>query len=262
MPDLRLVLADLDDTLMSTARKQADTSACRLVALNKKGEPSSWQSPAQAALWQWLGQFGEVVPVTARNRAGLDRVDLPLSDHAVWNHGASLAIHGVLDQEWQAVIQGDLDALERDGIWETVRATLETWLATRSNVPPTVLRNNPHPEFQDRRFQMEIKQAGVGQYVPDLAARLQAAVGDRLWVYPHYDVVAVLPQRVRKEHAVARLLAALQPAFTVGAGDSPTDLPFMRLCDSLVMPSESLMARLMAHRLDTTQHALSTRDLS
>lgn len=261
MAQTRLVLADLDDTIMSTARKQTDLAACTLAALNKRGEPSSWQNAAQRALWGWLGQFGDVVPVTARNRAALDRVNLPMSLHAVWNHGASLAIGGVLDQAWQAQIQADLDELHAQGVWEAVYAHLEAWLQGRPDLPPTVLRNTPHVEFQGRRLQLEIKQPGVGQHVPELVERVRAVVGDRLWVYPHYDVVALLPRRVHKENAVERLLATLKPDVTVGAGDSPTDLPFMRLCDTLVMPSQSLMGRLLARHLSETQDTLSTLEL-
>ena len=261
MAQTRLVLTDLDDTIMSTARKQTHLATCTLTALNKKGEPSSWQNEAQRALWGWLGQFGAVVPVTVRNRAALDRVKLPMSPHAVWNNGASLAINGVLDQEWQAQIQADLDDLHIQGVWEAVHASLKTWLLEHPDLPPTILRNVSQAEFQGRRLHLEIKQPDVGQHVPELVARVRAVVADQLWVYPHYDVVAILPQRVRKENAVARLLEALKPDVTVGVGDSPTDLPFMKLCDTLVMPSQSLMGRLLARHLSETQDTLSTLEL-
>jgi hypothetical protein len=248
-PD-RLVLADLDDTLFSTARKQGELGCCTLVALNKKGEPSSWQNPAQEALWTWLQAFGAIVPVTARNRKALERVNLPLSRHAVWNHGASVAIDGVLDAEWQATIQADLDAMEATGVWDRLTAALTTWIAQDPALEGTVLRNSAHAEFNDCRFQLEIKNPGIGRYAPALVRLVQATVGNALWVYPHTDVIALLPHRVRKETGAARLLDRLKPAFTVGVGDSPTDLPFMRLCDTVVAPRRSLLVQMAAAEIE------------
>lgn len=244
MPLDHLVLADLDDTVFSTTRKQSNLADCTHVALSAKGTRGSWQNPIQRELWRWLKGFGEVVPVTARNRAALSRVELPLSRHAVWNHGASLAINGVLDAQWHALIQADLDSLAEEQVWAQVQSRLEAWIEMNPNLAETVLRGKPHIEFQDRQFQLEIKLPGIGQHIQAITEVIAPVAAGRLWVYPHYDVVALLPRRARKELAVARLLETLKPSMTVGAGDSPTDLSFMRLCDVCVAPSQSLLIKM------------------
>jgi len=237
-----LVLTDLDDTLFSTARKQAEVATCAMVALSKKGTPSAYQNPVQAAIWAWLNQLGAVVPVTARNRAGLDRVTLPFSRHAIWNHGASIAIDGERDEPWHAAILGDLIALEP--LWEPLCAALATWAQATPGVERADLRNTPHVEFGGHRFQLEIKAPGIGAHGPAIAAIARSIVGDALWVYPHYDVIALLPRRAHKETAAARLLATLKPNLTIGVGDSPSDLSFMRLCHFVMAPSQSLLVKM------------------
>ena len=67
-----LILADLDDSLFQTRPKCGDwpDETLRLMSRLVDGSPSGYATPPQQGLMAWLAH-GEVVPVTARSRAGL-----------------------------------------------------------------------------------------------------------------------------------------------------------------------------------------------
>ena len=81
----------------------------------------------------------------------------------------------------------------------------------------------------------------------DAAGRLRPHLGDDYRLHQNGNNLAVLPAWLDKAHAVAHLLAkyhADHPALiSIGMGDSSSDLPYMRLCDYLLAPSASQIAR-------------------
>lgn len=228
---MRVVFSDLDDCLFATARKQpGDLAACRPVSTAPDGSVSGWQNPAQAALWDWLTAFGDVVPVTARTTEALARVQLPPSPHAIWCHGGAVRVQGQEDGRWRAQCQPVFDALRP--LWPLLQRALTAV-----------------PALGPVRFKITedstLGPLGLDLFAPAVerhAALVQAMatdLGGVVRVHTQQDRLTVLPAAIRKEHAVAHVIARLRPAFTVGVGDSLSDLPFLALCDHVVMPRAS-----------------------
>lgn len=230
-----LVFTDLDDTIMSTARKQAALETCTPASVTKEGITSGWQNPKQAALWTWLQSFGEVVPVTARTRDSLARVSLPFSDHAIWCHGASVQISGQEDAGWHA--QSQALFADMHSVWPKIQAATESL-----------------PSFAGARFsqvndpdfgptQLDIMLPGVSKNADFLSQIAQDICGDRAWMHVQYDRLTLLPEGIRKERAVAHMIDILRPMMSIGVGDSLSDVPFIGVCDVAVMPTASFVFR-------------------
>lgn len=237
-----LVLTDLDDTLFATRRKQpaADWPRCSVGSVDAAGEPSGLLNPTQQRFFTWLQSLGEVVPVTARVSAQLERVRLPMGRHAVWHHGASLRLNGDLDPVWHARSLQILDPLQ--DLFQRLAQTLgEDPLVA----PGTKLLREVLPALDGRAMQVVLKRRELAQDVAwnervDHHLRTLDPTG-RAWVHRQKDHLAILPRGITKEAAVDRLLDVLKPSLTVGCGDSASDVPFMRRCDYCVFPSRAFV---------------------
>jgi len=232
---LRLVFADLDDTLFSTPRKQSEPSVCTPVSWDPEGRPSGVASPTQKALWTWLEQWGEVVPVTTRMLHQLERVSLKFAPHAVWNHGASIRMNGVRDEVWHARTLSVLEPLQ-----DVFRCLTED-LAAAGSWPAAVVREQSDLDGRVGRLILKQKGSNLGARAAELRARVGAvAPAGSLWVHAQRDNLAILPCGLTKRGAVRHLIDVLRPTSTVGIGDSPSDVPFMRECDFCMFPRQSL----------------------
>ena len=96
-----LILADLDDSLFQTAPKCGDwpEEQLRLMSRLVDGSPSGYATPPQQALLAWLAH-GELVPVTARARDVLARVDIAQAPAICANGGCILMADGAPDPVW------------------------------------------------------------------------------------------------------------------------------------------------------------------
>lgn len=234
--NLQLVFTDLDDTLFATMRKQAEPSACIPVSHDVEGRPSGLASPTQQALWQWLTQWGKVVPVTARMGGQLNRVSLPFADHAVWNHGATVRLHGSRDESWHARTMTILNPLQE------VFRCLKKELAT-SGWPQTSLCEQDELDGCVGRLVLKEKGSTFGKRAEELRETVaRCAPPGSLWVHVQRDNLVILPVGITKSVAVRHLIDVLRPTATatVGVGDSHSDVPFMRECDFCVFPRQAM----------------------
>lgn len=232
---MRLVFTDLDDTLFATARHHTSVEGLPVASITKDGEPSGYQSQAHQDIWNWIQQFGEIVPVTARTKNALDRVNLSFSPHQVWNSGLSVQIDGVFDQLWHDQMAQILEKANTvmAPLWADIRAFHAT------SQEHLVIPNE---------FDGLVCQWGLRAPTPEIAREVKRALRERLaaenvpfWVHDQSEKwLYVTPNGMGKQYAVRHVLDTLNPQTSVGVGDNPSDIPFMRLCDYTLFPSQCL----------------------
>lgn len=235
---MKLVFTDLDDTLFASARRQVVTEDSTVASVKKDGSPSGYQNASQRAMFEALQQFGEIVPVTARTLAALQRVHLPFSKHIVWNFGASVQIDGEIDQVWRNRM---VDIFIKSNkiltpLWQDIRdlhAECDEELVTPTG------------------FEGLVTQWGLRAHTPEQAHQVKHTlesiiVSKKLpfWVHNQSEKwLYMTPIGVGKHHAVEHVINTLKPQATIGAGDNPSDIPFMKLCDYTVFPSKCFALR-------------------
>lgn len=240
-----VAFTDLDDTLFSSLRKQAqDDTSLIPVAYLKDGSPVSYTDARQRALLRWLEICSRVVPVTARSLSAFRRVDVPFSSYAVISHGATvLAPGGNIDASWTATVATRLH--EARPLMLSLRELLSTSAINADG----------------QLFTQVVKDEGRAVYVVAKHIGKNASVIERLanevampWLLanPGYRLhtngnnLAILPPGISKAIAAAyvqqRLREELGHFMSIGLGDSLTDAAFMLDCDFALMPARSQLA--------------------
>jgi len=235
-----VVFTDIDETLTRSARRSPPEPDALLAATDRAGEPTSYQSPAQGALFALLCGADRVVPVTGRSVDAYRRVRLPFHAEAVVHHGA-VVLHegGARDEDYHALVAAELRAA--DEVLASAFARVTNWIP-RARCPLRVYRqvvDGLTAEVCVKHVDPEGRELGEGG--DELEAAWASLDGVR--VYRNGNNLALLPAAVDKARAVAwlraRLLDRLGPLMTVGVGDSVTDYGFMAACDFYVVPSGS-----------------------
>lgn len=243
-----LAFVDLDDTLFSSARKQLHAQDLQPAARLRSGDVFSYSNPAQRGLQHLLACAQEIIPVTARSIEAYGRVLLPFSGRAVVSYGATILLPGGgIDPEWAghvapllAQARGELESLA-----EHVIAACEP---RSSGLQVQLVSDAADPAY------LVVRQAaGETRLVHEAALTVVAD-----WLTQHQGfklhvngrILAVIPPGLGKEAAVAYLIEQERRAhgtlFTVGAGDSLSDLAFMRLCDLALIPARTQLAAALA----------------
>lgn len=239
-------LMDLDDTLFQTQRKieawelptaQAENLVCATV--NKQGEPLSFMSARQAAFFNWLSTSTELIVVTARDRAEIQRVKLPFNSWQVLTHGAIiLKPDGRPLDAWQQCIHKQLMPLQKQ-INQLAELILE--YSGQNNLVFTL--HTDRFINDELTIYLAIKHAQKDhQILAKLAEQLSGLIPDfdeHFYVHVNANNLAILPHVIHKRHAVQFLLDHhLDPARpSFGFGDSLADLPFLQLLDWYGMPN-------------------------
>src|SRR3546814_11120304 len=100
-----VILTDLDDTLFQTMPKcPPGATDLRQMSSLMDGSPSGFATKLQQNFLLWL-EAGLVVPVTARGRDVLARVNIPSSPAICSNGGCILAGDGELDFIWHKQLE-------------------------------------------------------------------------------------------------------------------------------------------------------------
>lgn len=96
-----IALVDLDDTLFQTVGKcpGGTGEGLRLMSRLVDGSPSGYATQTQQNLLSWL-RMGKVIPVTARSRDVLARVDIEQAPAICSNGGCIIAPGGAIDRAW------------------------------------------------------------------------------------------------------------------------------------------------------------------
>jgi hydroxymethylpyrimidine pyrophosphatase-like HAD family hydrolase len=243
----KFVFIDLDDTLFQTLRKCGDTppDALQVRAYLKDGSPLSYATPKQQALWRWLDADSKLIPVTARDSSAFTRVDLPFAHDAVINHGAViLNENGDVDSDWWQYITAALPSYQHElfAVWRAVVA----YAQCDAGLNPYFI-----DDFGVTWYGVVKHKHGDEQALVDLLEAVikphPSILSGRLYWHCNGNNLAVLPTIIRKEAAVAFLMARYRQQhgelLTVGIGDSQTDSAFMGLCDYAMIPRNTQLGR-------------------
>lgn len=242
-----LAFVDLDDTLFSSERKQ-DCPQADLVpaALLRSGDAVSYSSPAQRALLRMLQAADQIIPVTARNIDAYRRVLIAFDGPAIVSHGATVLYpDGSVDPQWREVVAPKLQAAKHE--LKGLLAHLQEHVAD-TGLRPRLVFDGEQPVY------LVVKHAtGDADAVAMLARTVVTNwLGERddYTLHVNGNNLAVIPPGVGKAAAVSFLLdrerAQHGMPFTIGAGDSLTDLEFLQLCDVALLPGRSQLSQAMS----------------
>lgn len=250
-----IVFSDIDDTLMQTARKCVGQPDLLPGAYDKNGSAASFTTEAQRAMARLLQDNAYAfVPVTARSRDGLARVDLgkPFSSGAVVDFGA-----GVLneDSSYDQVWTDKLLACEKPESLHRTFSSLRTIVEQHWELQThRIQESNGFPAYLLLRPSCANSLSAIANYVAEL---LDADRPNSYYLHVTDRDVCVLPEFVNKGEAAAYMLQkhGWESDLLVALGDSLSDLSFMKSAHFMVAPSRS---RLAEH---STQLAKARREL-
>jgi len=247
-----VVLTDLDDTLFQTARKLPAGGETRAVlAARATNGHDSFATPGQLALLDWMDP-SRCVPVTARGTEAYSRVSLPFAGPGaiVANGAVVLDEHGEVNADWQARIQHVLDPVRDllDGLPDRLLAeaaghgiSIRTWLVQEPGCGGV---------YAVAKANDDASGGPLHALVPGLLDHLRIeadTTDDTRWrLHLNGNNLALMPPGISKALATAWLLERLRrdgELLAIGAGDSSSDLAFMRVCDLWMTPSGSQLDR-------------------
>jgi hypothetical protein len=229
-----IILADLDDTLFQTARKCPGGVAdgLRLMSRLNDGSPSGYASARQENLLAWL-RIGRLIPVTARSRSALVRVDIEQAPAICGNGGCIITDGGEIDQAWHDhLVAQARDGQTVDDVYATLTGALDAaafrhWIAAENGMPQFVVIKSNHDG---------------GEILAEVERDLAPLVPAGWRVHRNDNNLAYLPVWLSKRHAVRYLIEKLRAdapdAPIIGIGDSVSDVGFMDMCDFAMTPTK------------------------
>ncbi len=194
------------------------------------GSPSGYATPPQQALLGWLAH-GELVPVTARAREVLARVDIAQAPAICANGGCILTASGEPDMVWHDRLSAEARSAEAPaalypalthGLGEEYRH----WLVSEDGLDLyIVIKSN----------------TGDVPALTTLAEALRARLPAGWRIHANGNNLAFLPPWLSKRAAVRYLLEAVRKEtpgrLVVGIGDSWSDAGFLDLCHMAMIPT-------------------------
>ncbi len=234
-----VIFLDLDDTILQTAPKCPPAEPVEPAAVDRAGRALSFMTRAQRRLLAFWLERGTVIPVTGRTDEALARVTLKFESWRITHHGAVIRQpNDRLPAWWHDEIRPLLVAAQ-PLLWECA-ATLEQGAATGG------YRVRSHAVDEWLTY-ISVKANADEAALTELRARLVAAgLPGELALHHNGNNLAVTVRGAQKHDAVRRVAAELErdgPIVTIGAGDSLTDIPFLRVCDFALAPRDSQIQR-------------------
>jgi hydroxymethylpyrimidine pyrophosphatase-like HAD family hydrolase len=230
-----LVFTDCDDTLFQTERKCPNgvSSGLKCMSTLQGGTASGFATKRQEAFLSWL-RAGTVVPVTARSREVLARVDIEQAPAVCSNGGCIVTEAGEIDHEWhERLTQQGRNGPQIVDVYAAVTQGLSTdafrhWVVEEGGL--------------DLYIVIKSNQDDAGRLVT-LAEECSGSIPDGWRVHANGNNLAFLPGWLNKRNAVAylieKMLAEAPDTPLIGIGDSISDVGFMDLCDFAVAPTSS-----------------------
>ncbi|MDY7575095.1 HAD hydrolase family protein [Actimicrobium sp. CCI2.3] len=237
---IKVLFADLDDSLFQSREKCPEGVLLQPAAFLKDGAAISYTTPSQRDFLELALTSMTVVPTTARNHNAFRRVDISFCSYAVLDYGGVI-LHpdGSVDAVWQQEMQ-DAMALSHAGL-QRVMAVMNTYAVSCGyaatariiedfGTPFYVVMKDPDKR-SDRLAHIE--QQAVASWI--------ATEGTDFTIHRNGNNLAVLPKALNKAHAVQRVAQWLRAQhgeiITFGLGDSRSDARFMAACDYAIVPS-------------------------
>lgn len=235
MNHMPVALADLDDTLFQTAKKCPDgkTEGLRLMSRLVDGSPSGYATQLQQNMLDWL-RIGQVIPVTARSRDVLARVDIEQAPAICSNGGCIVATGGEIDQDWHSHLNSQASATDSIAdVYQALTNDIDThafrhWIVNENQLPLfIVIKTNLDND----------------DILSDLHANLQERLPAEWRMHRNGNNLAYLPTWLNKRHAAKYLIEKIRAdrpdVPIIGFGDSLSDVGFIDLCDYAMTPTRS-----------------------
>ncbi|MEI6643731.1 MAG: sucrose-6-phosphate hydrolase [Novosphingobium sp.] len=232
--DSMLILTDLDDTLFQTARK-CPPEATDLLTMSylADGQESGFATKRQQRMLNWL-QHGKVVPVTARSREVLGRVNIVQNPAVCSNGGCIVATGGEVDAAWHAHLHEKL----RLGV-----APAEVYGALCHHISGAEYRHWLVQEGDLDLYLVVKSNVDDGEILEAVEPELKAFLPDGWRCHRNGNNLAFLPPWLNKRDAAHYVIETArtgdQNLLIIGIGDSHSDVGFMDLCDYAITPTTS-----------------------
>ena len=235
-----VIFTDLDDTLFQTSRKLPGASGeTKVMSYTKDNGPSGYATERQSRILNWL-DAKRVIPVTARSRDVLARVNISQAPAICSNGGCIINQSGEVDAEWHSYM-----------------ALLETRHERIADVYPELTGKIDERDFrhwivyeEELPLYVVIKtNLSEDHHLDPLEEQIRSAKPYGWRVHRNGNNLAVIPPWLNKRSAVAHMLAKfreLDPHIpSIGIGDSHSDCGFMDLCDLAATPTSSQVWKLI-----------------
>jgi len=237
-----VILTDLDDTLFQTMPKcPPGATELRQMSSLLDGTASGFATKLQQNFLLWL-EAGLVIPVTARGRDVLARVNIQSSPAICSNGGCILDDKGELDLVWHS--QLEIASRHSDPVLDVYRAMTASLSEVRFR----------HWSVEENGLDLYIvikSNERDDQALAELETELAPLLPAEWRCHRNGNNLAYLPPWLSKRHAARYLIAkfrAEQPNQPIiGIGDSVSDVGFMDLCDFAAVPTKS---QLWTHIVD------------
>lgn len=243
------LFVDLDDTLFQTPIKVPNAQDLEPVAYLKSGDPISYTTAKQRALFAMFSRDMTLIPTTARNYDAMRRVDLPFSSYTIIDFGG-VVIHpnGAIDEEWAAIMRAEMvDALS--GL-NAIKHLIDNYAATNNlKARARVVEDCATPFYtlvKDPDKQASLLEQIEREVVLPWLADTGIDGGKNFCVHRNANNLAILPNTLNKARAVAYVRQKLEAEhgeiLTFGMGDSTSDARFMASCDYTIIPKGTQLA--------------------
>lgn len=230
-----VIFLDLDDTILQTAPKCPAHERVYPAATNRAGQALSFMTSGQRQLLDCWQAQGTVIPVTGRTDDALARVLIDFNSWRITHHGAVIRQpDGQLPSWWRERVAPRLQAAQ------PLLGELAEWL--ERDAATGGYRVHRHRVEQQLTY-LSVKSDEDAAVLVHLRRRLAAkGLPAELVLHHNGNNLALTVGGAQKQDAVRWVMATLAqegPLLTIGAGDSLTDLPFLRLCDFALVPKDS-----------------------
>lgn len=234
-----VIFLDLDDTILQTAPKCPPGEPLIPAAMDRAGQPLSFMTRAQQRLLELWRERAVVIPVTGRTDDALARVAIEFTSWRIAHHGAVIRQpDGVLPAWWHDRIRPLL--LVAQPLLRDVAAKLNAGAAVGG------YRVSCHSVDEWLSY-VSVKADDDGTALIRLRARYEEeGLPPGLVLHGNGNNLALTVKGAQKHDAVRWVTMELEregPIITIGAGDSLTDLPFLRACDFALTPKGSQIQR-------------------
>jgi hydroxymethylpyrimidine pyrophosphatase-like HAD family hydrolase len=232
--------SDIDDTLIQSKKKCLDEPKLTARAVDLQGKSSSYSTQQQQLLIDMCNEH-IFIPVTGRNKAATDRVNLNNSSFQVIDHGAIiLNSQGELDLGWSKILQAQ--AAQWQVILEKYLQEIKQCVASKQ----LAVRSKMITDFGYACYvSVKGSEESLSQLLP-ITERF-AKQGENARVHFNATNMALLPPFACKKRAVLYLkehfLALDSATLFIGLGDSNSDLDFMHTCHFQMIPQHSQISR-------------------
>ena len=245
------LFVDLDDTLFQTPIKVPNAKDLEPVAYLKSGDPISYTTAKQRALFAMFSRDMTLIPTTARNHDALSRVDLPFASYSIIDFGGVvLNPDGSVDEAWADIMRVDM-AKALAGL-HAAMLIIDDYAASKGLKARARLVEDCGTPFYIVVKDPDKQASNLALIEREAVAPWIASAGKDFCVHRNANNLAILPNTLNKARAVAYVRQQLEAEhgeiITFGMGDSASDARFMASCDYTIIPKGTQLA---AHTVES-----------